>query len=271
MTEIDLSRPQKSPERGLQAGLARVAAILAFIALWEVAAVYVADPIWIGRPSAVMVRLWALLQSGELARDASFTIYHALAGLALSFVVGVPVGLLFGSYTAIASTFDTLLLGFYSLPRVALAPLFILWFGIGEFSKIMMTFSMVVFVVILNTYEGLRGIDPDLVDMMRAMRARPSYILRKVRLPTIVPWLTASARVGIGLALVGSVIGELLGANRGLGWYIEYSAARLDITGVFAGLMVLMIVGMALNEAVRLIDNTVWRKRTGTTTAGARS
>lgn len=242
-------------------GLTRAVTILVLVSIWEIATAYFAHPIWIPSPSAVIDRLWLMAQSGELARDTGFTVYHALAGLVLSFVVGVPIGFIFGSYAIVTSMFETLLLGFYSLPRVALAPLFILWFGIGEFSKIMMTFSMVVFVVILNTYEGLRGTDPELIDMMRAMRAPRLYILRKVRLPTIVPWLMASARVGIGLALVGAVIGELLGANRGLGWYIEYSAAQLDITGVFAGLVVLMLVGMGLNEAVGLVDNAVWRKR----------
>ena len=147
--------------------------------------------------------------------------------------------------------------GFYSLPRVALAPLFILWFGIGSISKIMMAFSMVVFIVILNTHEGLRGVDRDLVDMLKTMRASRLYMLRKVLLPSIVPWIFASLRVGIGLALVGAVIGELLGANRGLGWYVEYAAGRVDIIGVFAGLVVLAVLGMALNEIVKAVESRV--------------
>jgi len=140
---------------------------------------------------------------------------------------------------------------------VALAPLFILWFGIGSISKIMMAFSMVVFIVILNTHEGLRGVDRDLVDMLRTMRASRLYILRKVLLPSIVPWIFASLRVGIGLALVGAVIGELLGANRGLGWYVEYAAGRVDIIGVFAGLVVLAMLGMTLNEIVKTVEGRV--------------
>ena len=207
------------------------------------------------------MRLWTLAESGALWKHASFTLYHALLGLLLSIAIGVPVGVLLGSYKWVAAAFETLLLGLYSLPRIALAPLFILWFGIGEVSKVMMTFSMVVFVVILNTYEGLKGIDPDYIDLLRAMRARPLYILRKVRLPAIIPWILASVRVGIGLALVGAVIGELLGSNRGLGWYVEYCAARIDITGVFAGLVVLMVAGMVLNEIVKFIEQAVWRKR----------
>jgi NitT/TauT family transport system permease protein len=118
-----------------------------------------------------------------------------------------------------------------------------------------------VFVVILNTYEGLRGVDRELLDMMKAMRASPWYVLRKVLLPAIVPWVFASIRVGVGLALIGSVVGELLGSNRGLGWYVENAAARIDVTGVFAGLVVLMIVGMILNELVKAVENRLLHGR----------
>ena len=261
MTDIVVTPRRALPGKPAGFTIAPLVATAAILVIWEVATAYVVNPIWIARPSAIAERLWVLTSTGDLLRHTGFTVYHALAGLVLSIAVGVPIGILFGSFKAIALTFETLLLGFYSLPRIALAPLFILWFGIGEFSKIMMTFSMVVFVVILNTYEGLRGVDPELIDMMRAMRAPRHYILRKVQLPIIVPWVLASIRVGIGLALVGAVIGELLGANRGLGWYIEYSAARFDVVGVFAGLVVLMAVGMGLNEIINAFDNRVWRRR----------
>ncbi len=124
-----------------------------------------------------------------------------------------------------------------------------------------MAFSLVVFVVILNTYEGMRGVDRELVDMMRAMRASRFYILRKVLLPGIVPWIFASIRVGVGLALIGSVVGELLGSNRGLGWYVEHAAGRIDVIGVFTGLIVLMVVGMVLNEIVKLAERSLLGKR----------
>jgi NitT/TauT family transport system permease protein len=97
-------------------------------------------------------------------------------------------------------------------------------------------------------------VDRDLLDMLRAMRASRAYTLRKVLLPSIVPWVFASMRVGIGLALVGAVIGELVGANRGLGWYVELAAGRIDIVGVFTGLVVLAILGMSLNAIVKAIE-----------------
>ncbi|MEW6453965.1 MAG: ABC transporter permease [Pseudomonadota bacterium] len=228
-----------------------------FLALWEAAATWFVDPFFIGRPSAIAARLWDVFVHGDMIEHTGVTLAHSVAGLVLSLVIGVPIGILFAARRSLADVVEPYFLGLYSLPRVALAPLFILWFGIGSISKIMMAFSMVVFIVILNTHEGLRGVDRDLVDMLKSMRASRGYVLRKVLLPSIVPWIFASLRVGIGLALVGAVIGELLGANRGLGWYVEYAAGRVDINGVFAGLVVLGVLGMVLNEVVKTIEGRV--------------
>lgn len=226
----------------------------ALLIVWELAATFFVDPFWIGEPRAIAVRLWNVFVEGDMLTHTGVTLGHAVAGLLASLIVGVPIGILFAANRFVAATLEPYFLAFYSLPRVALAPLLILWFGIGSLSKIMMAFSMVVVVVILNTYEGVRSVDRDLLDMLRAMRASRAYTLRKVLLPSIVPWVFASMRVGIGLALVGAVIGELVGANRGLGWYVELAAGRIDIVGVFTGLVVLAILGMSLNAIVKAIE-----------------
>jgi NitT/TauT family transport system permease protein len=226
----------------------------ALLIVWELAAVFFVDPFWNGEPGAIAVRLWNVFVEGDMLTHTGVTLGHAVAGLLASLIVGVPVGILFAANRFVAATLEPYFLAFYSLPRVALAPLLILWFGIGSLSKIMMAFSMVVVVVIMNTYEGVRSVDRDLLDMLRAMRASRAYTLRKVLLPSIVPWVFASMRVGIGLALVGAVIGELVGANRGLGWYVELAAGRIDIVGVFTGLVVLAILGMSLNAIVKAIE-----------------
>jgi NitT/TauT family transport system permease protein len=226
----------------------------ALLIVWQLAATFFVDPFWIGEPSAIAVRLWNVFVEGDMLTHTGVTLGHAVAGLLASLIVGVPVGILFAANRFVAATLEPYFLAFYSLPRVALAPLLILWFGIGSLSKIMMAFSMVVVVVILNTYEGVRSVDRDLLDMLRAMRASRAYTLRKVLLPSIVPWVFASMRVGIGLALVGAVIGEQVGANRGLGWYVELAAGRIDIVGVFTGLVVLAILGMSLNAIVKAIE-----------------
>jgi len=241
--------------------IGRIVFAFFLIAAWELGSRYLFDPFWAGQPSLVVERVIEMIRNGDLWWHLLPTVGQALTGLMLSLVVGVPLGILFASNKTVEKVIEPFFLGLYSVPRVALAPLFILWFGIGPSSKVVMAFSLVVFIVILNTYEGIRGVDRDLIDMLRAMRASRLYILRKVILPGIVPWIFASVRVGVGLALVGSVVGELLGSNRGLGWYIENAAARIDVIGVFSGLVVLMIVGMLLNEIVKAVEMRLLRER----------
>ncbi|MGY9050299.1 MAG: ABC transporter permease, partial [Rhodobacterales bacterium] len=134
-------------------------------------------------------------------------------------------------------------------------------FGIGLLSKIMMSFTMVVFVFLLNSREGVRTVDPDLVDLMRSMRAKSLYRARKVLIPAIVPWILASFRLGIGLSLIGAVVGELVGSSRGLGWYIQNAGGMLDTTGVFTGLVVLMVIAMLANQMIALVEARVLRWR----------
>ncbi|GJD48666.1 Riboflavin transport system permease protein RibX [Methylobacterium crusticola] len=232
----------------------RTLLFVAALAGWHVLSGRVVDPFWISSPGLVAERLWRLALNGDLAWHAGATVWQALLGLGLGLCAGFAIGLLLGRSPRLAAAVDPYLMGLYSLPRIALAPLFILWFGIGLGSKVMMVFSFVVFIVILNTMQGLREVDRDLVDLMRSMRASPSYIARRVQLPSMLPWLFAAARISVGLALIGSVLGELLGANRGLGWYVEHSGGRLDTTGVFAGLAALMAIAVAMNQAVNLLE-----------------
>jgi NitT/TauT family transport system permease protein len=210
--------------------------------------------VWISSPALIAERLWRLNTDGSLYVHTGVTVLQAFTGLTIGAVVGVAIGMLLGTLPRIAEAIDPFFMGLYSLPRIALAPLFIIWFGFGFFSKIVMVFSLVVVVFILNTMNGLREVDRDLIALMRTMCATRLYIFRKVQLPSLVPWVFAALRISIGLALIGSVLGELLGANRGLGWYIEQSGSRLDTTGVFAGLFVLMIVAVVINEIVKLVE-----------------
>lgn len=255
-------KPKPWLNRQSRLALTRLAIVLLFLATWEIAAGNVVNSFWLPRPSTVALRLWTLAGNGQLWMHASATTTYAMLGLISSVLVGVPIGLALGANRFVAEAIEPLFMGLYSLPRVALAPLFILWLGIGDISKIAMAFSMVVFLVVLNTYEGVRGIDSELVEMMRVMRAAPTYIIRRVTWPAIVPWVFASIRAGVSLALIGAVLGEFLGANIGLGWYVEHSAGRLDVVGVFAGLTSLLVLGILLNELARFLEHKLVRYRT---------
>src|SRR6202050_3245401 len=187
----------------------RLVLVAGLLLVWEFSAGRLFNEFWSSRPSLIGERLLALFASGEVWRHVDATVSEALLGLFLGAVVGTPIGIALAKYRQAAEIVDPFVMGLYGLPRVALAPMFILWFGISLLAKVMMSFSMVVFVFILNVTEGIRTVDPDMVDLMRTMRAPKSYILRKVTIPSIVPWLIASFRIGIGLSLVGAVVGEL--------------------------------------------------------------
>lgn len=241
--------------------LQQAAFLLAVLLLWEVTGAYLVDPFWSSRPSLIAERLWLLIGNGDLAWHVTATVTEAGLGLAVGSVTGVILGLLMARFSHAARIAEPLFMGLYSLPRVALAPLFILWFGIGLLSKVMMSFSMVVFIFVLNVLEGVRSLERDPIDLMRTMRASPLYIARRVLLPAVLPWIIASFRIGVGLALIGAVVGELIGSNRGLGWYIERSAGQLDTTGVFTGIVTLIAIAMLANGLIALASRllTVWR------------
>ncbi|MEP7454044.1 ABC transporter permease [Phyllobacterium sp. SB3] len=239
----------------------RLIVFFAVILFWESAVRLGVDPLWISSPSLVGERLWQLALSGQLVKHVSRTLTEAGLGLLLAFVVGVPIGMAMARFKYANSVAEPFVMALYSLPRVALAPLFIIWFGIDLFSKVMMAFSTVLFIFMLNIHEGLKTIDRDLVDLFRTMRAPKTYVLRKVLLPWLVPWLIASLRIGIGLSLVGAVVAELIGSSSGVGWYIEHSAGRLDTTGVFAGLVSLTLIAVAGNLVVARLEKhfSAWR------------
>jgi NitT/TauT family transport system permease protein len=241
--------------------LPRLIGSLLILGSWEAASGRLLDEFWVSRPSLIAERLWALALSGDLWWHASATGWQALLGLLSGLVVGVAIGVAFHALPRIADALDPLVMALYSVPRIAFAPLFIIWFGIGLLSKVMMAFSMAVFVFLLNTHQGLKEVDRDLLDLARSMRASRWYRFTRIQVPAVLPWIFGGARIAIGLALIGSVLGELLGSNRGLGWYVERAGGTLDTTGVFAGLVALMALAVVANESVRLIENALGARR----------
>lgn len=259
MSDFSVVGVDSAAKEVLIVALQRTILLVAILALWQLASSTIIDPFWVSKPSDIAERLWQLGGTGMLFVHSWATLWQALLGLMLALPVGVALGILLVAFPKGARTVDPFLMGLYSLPRIALAPLFVIWFGIGLWSKVMLVFSLVVFVFILNTRQGLLEVDRDLISLMRTMRASRRYIFRHVQVPSILPWLIAAFRINVGLALIGSVIGELLGSNRGLGWYVEHSGGRLDTTGVFAGLIALMLLALAINEAVSFAERRLLR------------
>ena len=257
-----MKKVEPSRRSSLRLMIDRLLLLAVVLAIWEAIALWAVDPFWVGQPSQIAGRLWQIAISGELWRHAWTTLLEAGLGLFMAFAIGVPLGILMARFKYGSVVAEPYVMALYSMPRVALGPLFIMWFGIDLFSKVMMVFSIVVFIFILNIHEGLKTVDKDIVDLFRTMRAPSSYVTRTVLIPWIEPWIIASMRLAIGAALIGDIVGELVGASQGLGWYIEQSAGRLDTTGVFAGLVALVVIAALANSLVGWVERRrlAWRQ-----------
>ncbi len=240
---------------------------LALIAGWQVAANTIPGMASLASsPLLVTQRLLTMAASGDLWQNLLPTLEETFGGLLLGLLVGICGGVLMARSRLAAAVLDPYVIGINGVPRVALGPFFVVWFGIGILSKVLLAVSIVFVVVLFNTREGIESIDPDLVDALRSMRASRWQMLRHVTIPSLVPWLLASTKIGIGLALTGAVVGELVGASAGLGWYITNSLNVIDMTGAVTALIVMAIVAMLMYYAVLLIERRLlaWRPQTRT-------
>jgi NitT/TauT family transport system permease protein len=229
----------------------RVVVGVLFVAFWEFASGRLIDRLFVSSPSAVSLRLWRWLADGSLWTHLSITLYATAWGFLIGSLVGFTLGLLFGRYQTVADIFDPYITALYSLPKIALAPLFIIWFGIGIESKIAVSASIVFFVVFLNTYAGVRDVNPIYINATRIMGGHEGHILRHVIVPSAATWVITGLKVSVPYALVGTVIGEFMSANRGIGFIIAQASGLFDTTSVFAGLVILGIVGALINVSLR--------------------
>lgn len=212
-------------------------------------------------PTLVLQRLWTLTTNGELWTNLVPTLQETFGGLALGLLIGICGGILMARSRFAAAMLDPYVIGINGVPRVALGPFFIVWFGIGILSKVLLAVSIVFVVVLFNTREGIESIDPDLIDALRSMRANRWQMLHHLIIPSLVPWLLAATKIGIGLALTGAVVGELVGASAGLGWYITNALNVIDMTGAVTALLVMAALAMLMYYAVLLIERRLlaWR------------
>ena len=233
----------------------RLGLLGAFLLLWETATRRAwVDPFFVSQPSALAVQLYDWIRSGFIARHLLVTLEETLIGFALGTVLGVAVGFAFAQWQTLARIFDPLMVALNAMPRVVLAPLFILWFGLGLLSKVVMVISLVFFVVFFSTYTGIREVDRDLVHNARILGASPRALIRHVLLPSALTWIFASLRTSVGFALIGAVVGEYLGAHEGMGYVISYAESMFNATGVLAGLIVLMSAVVAIDVALTRLD-----------------
>jgi NitT/TauT family transport system permease protein len=253
-----------SPEVGANPWLVRAGQIgvgLVLIALWEIASGRLIDPFFISSPAAVAARLWRWAGDGTLALHAGYTLRATAMGFALGALAGFAVGFALGRSDLAARIFDPYITAIYCLPKIALAPLFLLWFGIGIESKIAMAAAIVFFLVFLNTFAGVRAVERIHLDSVRIMGGGTLDLLRYVVLPSAAAWVLTGLKISVPYALIGAVVSELISSNRGIGFLIGQASGLFDTAGVFAGLVVLALAGVVLNGALKALERRLLRWR----------
>jgi NitT/TauT family transport system permease protein len=257
--------PQSSSDgtQRLRQRAASLVLLVVLLLLWQFLADSVVGTQWISSPVLVGRRLITIIGDGSLAIDAALTMQETVIGLALGVILGAAAGVLLSRAPRTAALLDPYLMGLNSLPRVALAPFFILWFGIGLASKVVLVISIVFFVALLNVRQGMQSIDHDLVDAVRTMGAGRRGMIRYVVLPSLLPWIVSTIKISIGMALIGAVVGEMIGAAHGLGWLVTSSLQLFDMTGAMTALVVMAALAMILFHIVGLIERHLFRWRTG--------
>ncbi len=247
-------------ERGRLWGI-RLAITIAFLVIWQLISGTVVDPFWISSPTAVFSVLGEWIVDGTLVYNLQATLIAMALGLILGAASGIVVGLVLGLLPRVSRLLEPFIVSIYSLPKVALAPLFILWFGIGLTSKTLLTAVIVFFLVFYNTLGGVRSVDRNLIDVVSLMGGSRADRLLKVVLPSAAIWIYTGVRIAVPYSLIGAVVGEIVASNRGIGYLLARAAGTFQTSETFAALFVLMIVATILNAAVDWTETKTSRWR----------
>jgi NitT/TauT family transport system permease protein len=243
----------------------RLSLVALIVVAWELAAgdpkreMVLVDKFWISQPSDIVGRVGNWIERGTLGFHMAITLQEMAMGFTIGSVLGVSIGFLMGRSLLLARLFDPFIIGFNSIPKLALAPLFILWFGVGLEPKVVLVTTVVFFLVFLNTYAGVRDTDRELVDIVRLMGASQRDLLSMVVLPSASPWILTGLKLAVPYSLISAVVGELMASNKGLGFLLINAQGQFDTAGVFAAIFILMFMGLIINEVVNRAEARLLR------------
>ena len=250
----------ESSRRGIPMIVWQLLVGVAILALWQMAAVFeLVDPFFVSKPSDVIDQIGEWIASGYIWPHLAITMQEALLAFAIGVLLGVVVGFLFARVPFLAKLFEPYVHMLNALPRVVLAPVLLLWFGLGIWSKVALGVTIVFFIVFFNTYRGVREVDPVLIHNARMLGASERQLLRHVFIPSALTWIFSSLHTSVGFAIVGAVVGEYLGSSQGIGYVISQAEGVFDTTAVFAGMIVLMLVVLVVDYAVNRIERRLLR------------
>jgi NitT/TauT family transport system permease protein len=243
--------------------IAGVLSVVGGLLFWELVSRFlVANPLFLASPSQIVMAIYALTLTGEMERHIAISSVEFALGYVIAAVIGIGFGFGMANSVRFKQALQPWISGFYATPTIALAPLFILWLGIGIWSKVLVVIFLVLFPVTINTEAGLRTTSDRLIEMLRSFGASRSQIFFKVSLPSALPFILAGLKLGIGRGLIGVVVAELFGSRAGLGRLISQSADAFNMPELFAGVIVLAVAGIAMTAGFGWIEKRLvpWTK-----------
>ena len=227
-----------------------------FFLFWEIACwLFSVDVFILPRPSVIFMSMWK--HFGVIAENSFQTFMTTILGFGLAVVVGLLLGMLIGALPAVYRGIYPIMVGLNSIPKVAIVPILVIWFGIGTVPAILTAFSIAFFPIMVNVATGLAAMEPELRDVLRSLGARKTQILWKVGVSRSMPYFFASLKVAIGMAFIGSVVSETMASNNGIGFLMMTASARFDVPLVFAGLFVIAIMGVGMYEFFAALEKRV--------------
>jgi len=242
--------------------LYQILLLLALLLIWHVLVqLRVLPPFFFGEPLKVLTQIWVWFSSGVIYQHLGITLLETMISFFIGLALGVGAGLWLGLSNTASLLLDPYIKALNAMPRVILGPIFVVWFGLGIWSKVVLGVTLVFCVVFFNVFQGVREVNPNILSSARMLGASRRQLLRTVYLPSATSWVFSSLHTSIGMAFVGAVIGEYLGSSRGVGYLILQAEAVFDVNTVFAGIIVLTLCALALDSLVSVIEKRlmVWR------------
>ncbi len=234
--------------------ISRFLILFGFLAFWEFASDRLVSKFWVSSPTRIFHLLVTWIGDGSLWPHLEATLTAMGLGYVIGCAVGVSLGLALGFLPMFRQVIMPYVSGLYALPKIALAPLLVIVLGIDIGSKVALVAVTTVFLLFYSTLDGIRDVDRDLVQTLRLMGASRSEVIRKVLIPATLPWIFTGMRVAVRYSFTAAVVGELIAANKGVGYLIEANAGLYDATGVFAGVFVIVILSVAMTEVLTRVE-----------------
>jgi len=233
-------------------------AVVCFFIAWQAVFLFIPyNSLFITKPSLMFAALWRLTLSGQLFFDLGASAAPFFYGLIAAVVVGVPLGIVMGWRVRVGQALDPLMTALYASPLVALAPLVVIFLGVGIGGKAFIVFLLTVFDFVFNAYAGVRSVDPLLLNVVRSFGGGEKDLYAKVIFPSVIPYIVAGGRIGVGRALIGVLIGEFFAASEGVGYGIVRFGNFFALDSMFAYILVVTVIAVVLTQGIR------WAERAG--------